>query len=121
MQGKVFVHCVKGISRSPAICVAYLLWRNQSWSLQKALQIVKKSRPIINPNPGFMFQWMEWQQQLAQQYREQQLLQLQQQEQGGGPRGSGTSAALSGAEAVAAEQAPAPAPAAAAAAPLALA
>jgi hypothetical protein len=47
--------------------IAYLLWRHPSWSLQKALQMVKQSRPIVNPNPGFMFQLMDWHQQLADQ------------------------------------------------------
>jgi dual specificity MAP kinase phosphatase len=75
VQGKVFVHCIRGISRSPAMCIAYLLWRHRSWSLQKALQLVKQSRPIVNPNPGFMFQLMEWHQQLTDQRSQQQQAQ----------------------------------------------
>ncbi|OQS05380.1 hypothetical protein THRCLA_02481 [Thraustotheca clavata] len=58
-NGKVFVHCVKGISRSPAMAIAYLMARERL-SLYPALERVRASRPVIDPNAGFIFQLNEW-------------------------------------------------------------
>lgn len=49
----VLVHCQKGISRSPTIVMAYLIYRN-GWSLSEAMQHVTRRRPIVEPNLGFM-------------------------------------------------------------------
>lgn len=49
----VLVHCASGISRSVAVCTAWLMLR-QALELQEALQRVKKARPQALPNHGFV-------------------------------------------------------------------
>jgi predicted protein tyrosine phosphatase len=58
-SGKIFVHCVKGISRSPTMAIAYLMWLKQI-GMHKALEFVRQARPIVDPNAGFIFQLTEW-------------------------------------------------------------
>jgi hypothetical protein len=53
--GAVFVHCNQGVSRSAAICCAYLI-RYRGMSLSEALAFVRKRRPSVRPNEGFMAQ-----------------------------------------------------------------
>lgn len=48
----VLVHCVAGVSRSPAIVLAYLM-RKYNLTLKDALIIVEAKRDYINPNIGF--------------------------------------------------------------------
>ncbi|KAF1958164.1 phosphatases II [Byssothecium circinans] len=55
----VLVHCVQGISRSGAVIVAYLM-RKHSISYEAALELARKSRPIITPNSGFADQLRLW-------------------------------------------------------------
>ena len=57
--GKVFVHCVKGISRSPAVAIAYMMW-STNVTLEQAHKRMKTVRPISDPNAGFIFQLREW-------------------------------------------------------------
>lgn len=57
--GKVFVHCRRGISRSPGLCIAYLMCSEQKnwddmWSFLKA------KRQIAQPNLGFAAQLNLW-------------------------------------------------------------
>jgi len=61
--GVVLVHCVKGISRSTTVSIAYLMW-SRRWTLNDAFRYVKTCRPIINPNSGFFFQLNDWGNQL---------------------------------------------------------
>jgi protein-tyrosine phosphatase len=58
-SGGVLVHCLAGISRSPAIVTAYLMQKH-SMALQEALDAVKSKRPIISPNRGFIVQLQEF-------------------------------------------------------------
>eukprot|EP00941_MAST-03F_sp_MAST-3F-sp1_P006272 g6272.t1 len=58
-NGKVLVHCLRGISRSPALCAAYLMWLHD-WGCSDALTYVRKCRPITDPNADFVLQLMEW-------------------------------------------------------------
>lgn len=51
----VLVHCVAGISRSPAIVIAYVI-NYFNWSFQRAFDFVKSKRSIVNPNAGFISQ-----------------------------------------------------------------
>jgi hypothetical protein len=51
----VLVHCVHGQSRSPAVVIAYLMWRND-WDFPTALDAVRATRPRAAPNPGFEYQ-----------------------------------------------------------------
>lgn len=59
-EENVLVHCRLGRSRSPTIIAAYLMWQYHM-SRDEALELIKRIRPIINPNRGFMLQLMEWQ------------------------------------------------------------
>jgi atypical dual specificity phosphatase len=54
-QGKVFVHCAMGISRSSTIVLAYLMYKNR-WKATKALRFLKSKHPDAQPNIGFMQQ-----------------------------------------------------------------
>eukprot|EP00050_Salpingoeca_kvevrii_P013147 m.27013 g.27013 ORF g.27013 m.27013 type:complete len:343 (+) comp4702_c0_seq1:881-1909(+) len=51
--GRVLIHCVAGISRSPSITIAYIMKEN-SISLGEAYAFVKNKRPSISPNLDFM-------------------------------------------------------------------
>lgn len=53
--GKVLVHCRRGISRSAALCVAYLM-EAKSMTFNEAFNTLKKQRPAININQGFVDQ-----------------------------------------------------------------
>ena len=57
--GKVFVHCHAGISRSTSCICAYLMLK-YGLTFHKALEIVKKQRPFVRPNPGFRKQLYEF-------------------------------------------------------------
>ena len=52
---KVFVHCAAGMSRSPTIVIAYLMWKKKLL-LSEAIDFVKNKRPEISPNLNFMKQ-----------------------------------------------------------------
>lgn len=49
----VLVHCHQGVSRSPSIVIAYLI-RHHNMTFDDARALVKKRRPCIDPNPGFV-------------------------------------------------------------------
>ncbi|KAI5299547.1 hypothetical protein KEM56_003158 [Ascosphaera pollenicola] len=55
--GGVLVHCTAGKSRSATVCIAYLLSR-QAGALtpSEALQMIRQTRPLCEPNEGFMEQ-----------------------------------------------------------------
>lgn len=55
---RVLIHCAAGISRSSTMAIAYLMMKNK-WDYQTAHDLVKKSRPIITPNHGFVNQLKE--------------------------------------------------------------
>lgn len=57
--GKVLVHCEAGISRSPTICMAYIM-RTERLQLEEAFDIIKKRRPFISPNFSFMGQLLQF-------------------------------------------------------------
>lgn len=50
--GRVLVHCHRGISRSAALCVAYLM-ESRMLSFDAALNMVTQQRPIVKINQGF--------------------------------------------------------------------
>lgn len=52
-QGKVYIHCAMGISRSATIVIAYLIIHRQM-SFDQAYEWVKSRRSWICPNPRFM-------------------------------------------------------------------
>ena len=51
--GPTLVVCTAGRSRSAAVCIAYLIKR-KGMTLKDATELVRKARPIIEPNSGFM-------------------------------------------------------------------
>ena len=53
--GNLLIHCKYGISRSPAILMAYLIQSNK-FSVDYALEFVKERRSKIKPNDGFLSQ-----------------------------------------------------------------
>ncbi|KAG7175569.1 Dual specificity protein phosphatase 14-like 2 [Homarus americanus] len=56
---RVLVHCVAGVSRSPAIILAYLV-KYADMSLRQAFLHVRSVRPNIRPNAGFFSQLIEF-------------------------------------------------------------
>ncbi|MFB3789246.1 MAG: dual specificity protein phosphatase family protein [bacterium] len=53
-NGKVYLHCSEGVSRAPAMAVAYLI--DQGMTLEQAVQHVKKIRPFVHILPVQMEQ-----------------------------------------------------------------
>lgn len=62
-NGRCYVHCVAGVSRSASIVIAYLMRANR-WTLATALEHTRKLRPCINPNDAFMRQLANYEHQL---------------------------------------------------------
>ena len=56
---KCLVHCVAGISRSAALCAAYLI-RYEAMGTDEAILHVRARRKGARPNPGFVRQLFEW-------------------------------------------------------------
>lgn len=54
-NNNVLVHCAAGMSRSATLVIAYLMIENR-WCYEEAYNFVKKHRPIIDPNIGFVKQ-----------------------------------------------------------------
>jgi len=54
-RGSVLVHCHMGMSRSATICIVYLMYAHRI-SFKQAYALVKRARPFICPNDGFMKQ-----------------------------------------------------------------
>ncbi|MEK7206217.1 MAG: dual specificity protein phosphatase [candidate division NC10 bacterium] len=52
-RGPVLLHCVAGISRSPALAICYLHERH-GMSLLAALAHVRSRRPVADPHPMFL-------------------------------------------------------------------
>lgn len=50
----VLVHCAFGVSRSAAVCAAFLLYTRRSETVAEALQVIRKVRPEASPNLGFL-------------------------------------------------------------------
>lgn len=61
--GRVLVHCAAGVSRSATICMAYLM-RYHHLSLPAAYAVLLEARPVVDPNPGFVEQLREWENEL---------------------------------------------------------
>lgn len=52
---QVFIYCGSGISRSPSLLLAFLILHRE-FSFQSAFELMKESRSLIRPNPGFLTQ-----------------------------------------------------------------
>ncbi|CAF2189392.1 unnamed protein product [Rotaria magnacalcarata] len=58
-NGRVFIHCLAGISRSPTLAIAYVM-RDLCLTADEAYQYVKQCRPKISPNFNFLGQLSEY-------------------------------------------------------------
>lgn len=58
-RGRLLVHCQQGVSRSVAVCVFYLMWRD-GVEFRDALRSVRDQRGVASPNLGFSCQLIEW-------------------------------------------------------------
>ena len=56
---KIYIHCLFGISRSPTIVIAYLMWKTHS-NFEDIYKYIKTRRSIIEPNKGFIQQLKEF-------------------------------------------------------------
>ena len=54
-SGNVLVHCNSGISRSPSVCIAYLMFKF-NFTCELAFSTVQRIRFCINPNECFKHQ-----------------------------------------------------------------
>lgn len=61
--GKTLIHCYAGISRSPTLCMAYLM-KDYNMTLHEAYLHVLNQRPVIRPNRGFLKQLTDYERHL---------------------------------------------------------
>ncbi|XP_070760829.1 dual specificity protein phosphatase 18 [Enoplosus armatus] len=61
--GRTLVHCNAGVSRSAALCMAYLM-KHRGATLLEAHRWVKTSRPMVRPNGGFWKQLIRYEMEL---------------------------------------------------------
>eukprot|EP00743_Colponemidia_sp_Colp-15_P003642 GILK01003931.1.p1 GENE.GILK01003931.1~~GILK01003931.1.p1 ORF type:complete len:473 (-),score=73.63 GILK01003931.1:193-1611(-) len=57
--GRVYVHCIQGVSRSAAMIIAYLMW-SQKLTYDQAYTKLRECRGVCNPNIGFMCRLIDW-------------------------------------------------------------
>ncbi|GBB88861.1 hypothetical protein RclHR1_15490003 [Rhizophagus clarus] len=62
-NGRVYVHCLAGISRSASIVIAYLM-NSQKIYYKQAFNLVKEKKPNVKPNQGFVKQLREFEKEL---------------------------------------------------------
>jgi len=62
--GIVLIHCLVGISRSPSIAIAYLMFKDHL-SYDEAAEMVKKKQPLMEPNIGFVRQLKEFEKKIT--------------------------------------------------------
>lgn len=58
-EGIVLVHCEEGVSRSPCVLVAYLIWRD-GVGVEQAVGNVKRQRKIVDIRGEFLGQLKIW-------------------------------------------------------------
>ena len=54
-NGRILIHCYKGVSRSVSVLISYLIYLYK-WTYDKAFDFVQLKRPVANPNIGFYLQ-----------------------------------------------------------------
>jgi len=54
-KGKILIHCQQGVSRSSAMMIGYLMWKN-NWEYEETQAFVKNLRGVSSPNAGFICQ-----------------------------------------------------------------
>jgi len=62
-SGGVLVHCAAGVSRSGATVVGFIM-KTKKITYQEALEFVRKRRPVVCPNDGFVVQLQEFEKQV---------------------------------------------------------
>jgi len=60
MGNNVVIHCAQGKSRSGTVLIAYIMAKKKNMSYQQALQYGKSKRNILQPNPIFEKQLIEF-------------------------------------------------------------
>ena len=63
-NGRVLIHCYKGVSRSVSIVICYLIYLYK-WTYDEAFDFVQSKRSIANPNIGFYLQLKTFQKRLT--------------------------------------------------------
>jgi len=58
-EGKVLIHCRRGVSRSCSLAIAYLI-HDHDLSVESAFALVRKARPKCDPNLTYMCALNEW-------------------------------------------------------------
>lgn len=58
-EGRVYVHCAQGVSRSGLVVTAYLMYEH-GWTAEQALGFLRSKRPVVRPNPLFQQLLTEW-------------------------------------------------------------
>lgn len=58
-NGKVFVHCMCGVSRSATLVAAYLI-KSKGFTASDAINLIHSRRKKVDPNPGFRKQLEEY-------------------------------------------------------------
>lgn len=53
-NSRCLVHCAFGISRSATVCASWLLFSQRATTVSVALDMIRKARPEIMPNMGFL-------------------------------------------------------------------
>ncbi|KAL4477656.1 hypothetical protein ABPG74_002806 [Tetrahymena malaccensis] len=76
-NGRILIHCYRGISRSPSVVIAYII-KNLNINENQALKYCKSRYQQAEPNASFMIQLQQY---YKQQQDNQKLLLLQQQQQ----------------------------------------
>eukprot|EP00040_Diaphanoeca_grandis_P026240 m.146783 g.146783 ORF g.146783 m.146783 type:complete len:351 (-) comp30499_c2_seq1:114-1166(-) len=54
-KGRVLIHCQMGMSRSSTLVILWIMVKYKM-NMRDATSLVRKERPFINPNPGFLKQ-----------------------------------------------------------------
>jgi protein-tyrosine phosphatase len=66
---KVLVHCQRGVSRSVSMVIAYLISK-QNYTYDTALEKIRETRAIANPNGGFKEQLIRYRKEMVEETKD---------------------------------------------------